>query len=89
MTKILITGNKGQLGRALEKLCITQEVSAVGELMPTLSVVNGAQSRFHRLVVKVTAYGGNAADAYAVGPIVAEPIVIAGESREMEQAVAV
>lgn len=53
---------------------------ATAEVKQDLTIVDGQQTRFHKLVVQLTAQGGAASKAYAVGPVVTEPMTMGAET---------
>ena len=60
------------------------EVSAVATLRPGAMFRDGKQENYVSLKVKVTALGGIAEDAYAVGPVQVEPLKIDGKAYKAE-----
>lgn len=62
------------------------EITATGELQPALTIVDGQQTRFSKLMVTVGIQGGVAAEAYAIGPVTAEPLKVGEAALNMQDA---
>lgn len=61
------------------------KVTAEAKLQPGVSIRNGEREEYVTLKIEVTALGGVAADAFAMGPVQVEPLMINGKAYKAEK----